>query len=211
MRITVFGASGRTGTQVVRQALALGHEVVAVVRDPARLAVDRSERLTLLTAEVTDPAEITPAIEATDAVVSALGPRPGDRPGICATGTGSVLRAMAKVGVARLVVVSASGPFVDAGDGPVTRYLAKPLLRRLLRDGFADLRAMEVEVRGSGLDWTIMRPPQLTDRPGTGRYRTSVDVNVRGGIRVSRTDVATAALRALTDPATIGHSIGVAN
>jgi putative NADH-flavin reductase len=210
MRIAVFGATGGTGVEVVRQGLAARHHVTAVVRDPARLAVRPSDRLTVLTADATDPDAIVPAVAASDAVISGLGPRRGDPAGICATGAAAIVQAMEKTGRSRLVVISASGPYVDAGDGPVNRYLAKPLLGRLLRDAFADLRRMEDRVRRSDLDWTIMRPPRLSNRSGTGRYRTAVDRNTRG-VSISRTDLATGTLRVLDEQSTVRHSIGIAN
>jgi len=84
MRLTVFGATGRIGSEVVRQALAAGHEVAAVVRDPARLAVPAGPGLGVVTADVMDPAQIGPAIKGSDAVVSALGPRKGGPPAVLA-------------------------------------------------------------------------------------------------------------------------------
>lgn len=211
MRISVFGASGGIGTEVVRQSLAGSDEVIAVVRNPAVLAVEPSDRLIVIRARVTDPEAIMPAVVAADSVVSALGPRRGDGAGICSQGTASVIRAMEKAGTERLVVVSAGGAFIDDGDGFFSRHLVKPwIVQRLFREVFADLHRMEEEVRASGLAWTIVRPPQLLNRPPTGRYRTAVDRNVRGGYQISRADVADAIRRALTDPTTIGHTIGVA-
>ncbi len=208
MRITLFGATGATGRQVIAQARDAGHRVTAVVRDPAALQPDGGW-LTVVRADVTDPESIAAPIEGADAVVSALGPRPGAPATICGDGARTIVEAMEKTGVRRLVAVSASGPYVDAGDGPVTRYVAKPILQRLLRAGFADLKRMEEIIRTSGLDWTIMRPPRLTNKPLTDRYRTAVDLNVRGGMMISRADLAAAILQALGDPATVRHSIGV--
>jgi putative NADH-flavin reductase len=75
MKLTIFGATGATGTTLVSQALAAGHEVTAVVRDPARLAVADSPRLRIVTADVMDPDAIGPAVTGADAVLSAVGPR----------------------------------------------------------------------------------------------------------------------------------------
>ena len=75
MKLTIFGATGRTGRQLTEQALAAGHEVTAVVRDPARLAGLASPRLHVLTADVLDPAAIVPAVAGADAVATAIGPR----------------------------------------------------------------------------------------------------------------------------------------
>lgn len=211
MRISVFGASGGIGTEVVRQSLAAGDEVIAVIRPAASLALESSDRLTVMRAQVTDPKAIVTAVEATDSVVSALGPRRRDGAGICSLGTASVISAMRSVGVRRLLVVSAGGAFIDKGDDFFSRTIIKPLIvQRLFRDGFVDLRVMEGEVRVSGLNWTIMRPPRLLNGPHTGRYRTAVDCNVKGGYQISRADVADAIGRALKDPTTIGHTIGVA-
>src|SRR6201996_5072401 len=113
MRVTVFGATGRIGTEVVRQALAAGHEVVAVVRDPARLAVPAGSGLGVVTADVMDPAQIGPAVKGDDAVVSGLGPRPGGPPPVLTDIPASILAALAQTGVRRLGVLSASGAFIE--------------------------------------------------------------------------------------------------
>ena len=211
MRVTVFGATGGIGTHVVRQALDAGHEVVAVVRDPARLDVPAQPGLSVVRADVMDPDAIVPAAEGANAVVSALGPRPAGPPNVCSDGAASILRAMYKTGTRRLVVVSASLYFIDAGESPVNRYLAKPIIQRILRAPAADIRRMEQEIRVSTTDWTLMRPPRLLDKPGRGRghYRTAIDRNV--GMGIARADVADAILYALADPATIGHTLGVGN
>ena len=75
MKLTIFGATGATGTSLTGQALAAGHEVTAIVRNPARLAVPAHRRLRIVTASVMDPASIAPALEGADAVISAIGPR----------------------------------------------------------------------------------------------------------------------------------------
>jgi putative NADH-flavin reductase len=207
MRVTVFGATGGIGSEVVRQGLAAGHDVVAVVRDPTRLTVPAGSGLGVVTADVMDPAQIGPAVKGSDAVVSALGPRKGVPPAVLTDGVRSILTAMADTGVRRLVAVSASGAFIEPSDPFVTRVIAKPLLQRILRDSMADTRRMEGEIWASATDWTLMRPPQLTNRPGRGRYRRMIDSNV--GRRIARADVADAVLAALADPATIGHTVGI--
>lgn len=207
MRLTVFGATGGVGTELVRQALAAGHQVTAVVRgDPSRLAVPAASGLTVFVADVTDPAAITPALEGADAVVSALGSRRGDSKSISADGVSAILAAMAKAGVGRIVVVSASGLFREAGEPPFTRYVAKPLLQSILRSGKADAHRMEDELVASTAAWTIMRPSMLVNKP-RGPYRTALDRYVSA--RTRRADVADAILVALADPATIGHRVNV--
>ncbi|MFC3979144.1 NAD(P)-dependent oxidoreductase [Streptosporangium jomthongense] len=211
MKLTVFGATGGTGRHVVEQALAAGHHVTAVVRDPARLTSTGHPRLEPVVADVMDtaaPEAVVAAVTGGDAVISALGPRPGGGGSVCADGARAIIAAMRAAGTRRLVVVTASGHIVDSGDGPVSRLLVKPMLQRLLREGFADFVRTDDAVRASGLDWTIMRPPRLTD----GRrkpYRTAVDVNVRGGILISRADLADAILATLAVPETVGHTVSL--
>jgi uncharacterized protein YbjT (DUF2867 family) len=212
MKMTVFGASGGTGTQVVAQALDAGHDVLAVVRDPARLAVPARPNLEVAVADVMDPGSIIGAVTGRDAVVSAIGARGRARQptAVCTDSARSIALAMQTAGSRRLLVVSASGPFTE-GDSPVMRYLAKPIGQRVLRYNFADFVAMEAVVRDSGLDWTIVRPPALTDKPLTGRYRTRRELNVRRGFRVSRADVAHLILAVSGDPGTYQAAIFLAS
>jgi len=207
MRITVFGASGASGQQLVEQALAAGHRVTAVVRDPAKLpARVPSGGLDVVRADVMDPDAIAPAVAGSDVVISALGPRPKATEPVCAPGAESIVAAMRASGARRLVVIAASGYIDDPADGFLTGSIAKPIVRRLLRRPFADMAHADEIVSGSGLDWTIMRPPRLTNGKRK-TYRTVVDRTV--GSTLSRADLAAATLAAAGDPATIGHAIGV--
>jgi uncharacterized protein YbjT (DUF2867 family) len=79
-----------------------------------------------------------------------------------------------------------------------------------MRERYADLARMEDLLRESGLDWTIYRPPRLTNRRLTGRYRTALGRNLRGGVTISRADVAQAMLRALREPGTVRQEVGIA-
>jgi putative NADH-flavin reductase len=211
MKLTVFGATGGTGKEVVRQALDAGHQVAAVVRDPARLPISHSA-LEVVTADVTDPESLRPALAGREAVISALGPRGKKEVGIASRALRSIVRAMEANDVRRLVVISAVpvGP-VPEGEMFLYRSVALPLLRRILRDVYADLAAMEEEVRRSAVEWTIVRPPRLTDKPLTGSYRRVVGGNVPRGYTISRADVAHAMLAVLDDPATVKQAVGVAN
>jgi putative NADH-flavin reductase len=164
MKLTIFGASGATGTSLVEQAVAAGHEVTAVVRDPARLAVPAQQRLRTVTADVMDPPAITPAVAGADAVISAVGPRGTGPTTVIQDSVRSIIAAMRKTGTRRLLQVSGS-VVADEGESPYLRYLLKPVARRtFLRHVCADMRLGEDEIRESNLDWTIFRPPSLTGR-----------------------------------------------
>ena len=91
------------------------------------------------------------------------------------------------------------------------RHLANPVVKAALREHYADLARMEEVLRDSDLDWTVVRPPRLTDKPVTGTYRTAHGQNVRRGIFVSRADVAHYMLYALNQPKTFQRTVGIAN
>jgi uncharacterized protein YbjT (DUF2867 family) len=218
MRITVIGASGGIGREVVRQAVAAEHEVTAVVRDSPRSAAALREwervpvgapgRLQVAVVDSVSPGALVGAVSGRDAVVSALGPqgRSAD-PTINSRGVRAAVMAMQEAMVTRIVAVSAAPLFHD---GPL---LFRTVLRRLawatLREHYADLERMELVLRESGLHWTTVRPPKLSDRPGTGRPRLTVDRAAPGAV-VPRADVAAAILAVLPDPASVGHAVGIA-
>jgi putative NADH-flavin reductase len=222
VNITVFGATGRIGAELVRQAIDAGHRVTAVVRDPAGLAGVRPDRV--VTAAVTSVAaeELVTAVACADAVLSALGPRSRADTGITETATTAIVRAMKASDARRIIVVSAAPvsttpspgrpkpPRRDPGEGFVMRTILTPMIQRVLADNYADLARMEDVLRDSGLDWTSIRPPRLSDTPRTGRYRTAVGQNLRGGMKIARADVADLMLEVIDRPETFGHAIGIA-
>jgi putative NADH-flavin reductase len=211
MKLTIFGATGATGTIITGQALAAGHEVTAIVRDPARLAIPDHQRLRIVTANVMDPASIAPALDGADAVISSIGPRGTGPTTIIADSVRSIIQAMDKTGTRRFVQVSGS-IVADDGESPYMRYLVKPVARRtFLRHVCADMRSGEDEIRHSDLDWTILRPPALTGKAATGTYRTAIDRNLPHGFNVSRADLAACILALLDDPATLHRHVSIAN
>ncbi|MBI4920273.1 MAG: SDR family oxidoreductase [Devosia nanyangense] len=212
MKISVFGASGGVGRRVVEQLLAAGHEVTAVVRDPGRMTSAGSKLRIIAIPDLGNQQAIIAAVQGQDAVVSGIGPRSTRDGPVASTATASILGAMRAAGVRRLVTVSAA-PVGDmpADEGLFARLILYPLARTLLRRVFEDLGKMETDMWRSGLDCTAVRPPRLTDGPLTGRYRRRVGGSVPRGTVISRADTAHAMVAALSDPATIGQPVGVAN
>ncbi|MEV0405129.1 NAD(P)H-binding protein [Actinoallomurus sp. NPDC050550] len=222
MKLTIFAATGGIGRQLLEQALAAGHDVTAVARNPRSLGT----KARTITADLTaaDPAVLASAVAGSDAVLSGLGPRnPRSEAGIASRGTKAIVTAMKATGARRLVVVSAAPigtvpspghpnpPKHDPGDGFFMRHLGSRFAGAMFREHYADLALMEDIVRDSGLDWTISRPPQLKDKPLTGTYRTARGQNVRGGVSVSRANVAHHMLAVLEQPATIHQIFGIAD
>jgi putative NADH-flavin reductase len=220
MKLTIFAATGGIGRQALDQAIAAGHAVTVVVRNPKSLPA----AVHTVTADLArpDPDALASAIEGADAVLSGLGPRSNSEAGIASRGTLAIVVAMKATGVRRVVVVSAapigtvaspdrpSPPKHDPGDGFFVRHLLSRVPKTLFRQQYADLAVMEDVVRRSGLDWTILRPPRLTDNALTGAYRTAVSQNVRRGLRVSRADVAHLMLDVLNQPETVHQTVGIA-
>lgn len=212
MKLTVFGATGGIGGHVVAQALETGCTVTAVVRDRARLAVPDQPQLHVVTVDgLTAPGPLEPALLGSDAVISGVGPSSRKQAGVAAVATRAIIAAMAAAGVRRIVTVSAVpvGP-IPAEEAFVRRRIAYPIIGRLLRPVYDDLAAMEADLRRSGTEWTVVRPPRLDDKPLTGRYRLAFGANVPNGAFVSRADVAHAMLALLADPRAVNEAVGVA-
>ncbi|GAB3658678.1 NAD(P)-dependent oxidoreductase [Glycomyces tarimensis] len=220
MQLTVIAATGATGRHVLGQALEAGHDVTAVARSPHKL--DAGVRAVKADLARPDSGALAEAVTGADAVVSALGATSRTEAGVAERGTAALIEAMRAAGTGRLVVLSAAPigtvptaarpgkPRHDPGDGFWLRRAAT-VLKRVLREHYADLAAMEDLVQDSGLDWTIVRPPQLTDGPRTGAYRTAIGHQPRNGWRISRADLAEAMLAALERPETSRRVLGVAN
>jgi hypothetical protein len=127
-----------------------------------------------------DPQAIAGAVAGADAVISALGP-PGRGPtSILTDSTPSIITAMNDAGTTRLITISGS-MVDDTGDGPLLRYIAKPITRRILKNACADMISAENAIHASQLDWTILRPPRLTDTAAAGKWRTALNRNVPHG------------------------------
>ncbi|MET9045046.1 NAD(P)H-binding protein [Streptomyces sp. NPDC004362] len=224
MKLTIFAATGGIGRHLLEQAVASGHDVTAVVRDPRPLT-GRAGRFDVITADLAAPDAdlLASAVEGRDAVLSGLGPRrPKADAGITSHGTRAIVAAMQATGARRLAVVSASPigtvpspdrphpPKHDPGDGFFMRHLGSPLARTMFRAHYADLALMEDILRRSDLEWTVSRPPRLTDKPLSGAYRTAIGRNPRGGVLVSRADVAHHMLRVIDQPETVRRTVGIA-
>jgi len=208
MKLVVLGATGGVGLEIVRQAIERGHSVTAFVRSPERLKPFQ-DRITVKQGDLLNSSELERAIEGHDAVLSGFGPRVP-----IARADANLLRdfaaalktAMQHAVVRRVVIVSTAFLFKDSILPPTY------LFGRLFFPGVViDAAAMEQLVMQSGLDWTIVRPPQLTDKPFTGKYRVRTGHLPRFGFNISRADVAHSFLKTVEDPASIRKIVGVSN
>lgn len=182
MRLFVLGATGGTGRAIVDQALARGHRVVAFARSPERLGMH--ENLVRTQGDPRRSADLVPALAGCDAVVSALGRRTNADRSLLADCARATIDAMKTAGVPRLIIVSLALLFPNIG------VLGAFLRRYVFADVLRDSREMESIVTTSDVEWTIVRPPRLTNGPHTQRYRVKRDGLPAGGSSVSRSDLA---------------------
>ncbi|MQY05631.1 NAD(P)-dependent oxidoreductase [Actinomadura macrotermitis] len=207
MNVLIVGAAGRTGGLLVDRALAEGHTVTALARDPGKVPGPRAG-LTAVRADVLEPAALTGPMSGQDAVVVALGVRGRGATTVFSAGCGNVIAAAEAAGVRRLVAMSSAG--LDTGHLPQPQRLVTRLVVGLAyREIHADLARMEEAVRASALDWTILRAPMLKDGGPTGAYRVAVGGHLDRPGPVDRADVADWIVRDLREPATFGQFVEI--
>lgn len=208
MDLVVLGATGATGLEIVREAVEHGHAVTAFVRSPERLR-PFADQIKVTQGDLLNSEELVGVIRGHDAVVSGFGPRlpvaEADTHLLQQFAT-ALTAAMQRAGVTRVVVESVAFLFKDAIIPPAYVF------GRLLFPGIvADASAMEGIFRESSLDWTLVRPPELTDKPYTGKYRVREGHLPAFGFKISRADVADFMLKAVENHAASRKIVGVSN
>jgi putative NADH-flavin reductase len=200
MKLFVIGATGRTGQEIVQQALARGHEVTAFVRSPEKIT-SKPQRLTVVKGDAMDENQLFNAMQNHDAVLSTLGPREVFKPSSTLHDSAvATTRAMSRAGVKRLVVLSAAAHFPG-----IPNRIASFIMRNHMRDSLA----MEEVVQAKGLDWTIARPPRLTQQ-GYRSYRSRDGVAPKMGFTLSRKAVAAFMLDAIEQGKHLHKIVGIA-
>lgn len=192
MNLAVLGASGRTGRHLVEQALADGHTVAALVRDPAKLPL-KHDRLRLVVGDALDAERIDELVRGRDAVLNALGPVKGGPDDLLARSTRLLADAMTRHGVRRVVVEGGAGMRVPEDHPGLGGRIVGGLVARLIPKQVADKRAQMEILRDAGLDFVIVRAPVLTDGPLTRTYRLGFP-DMGPGAKIGRADIAHAML-----------------
>src|SRR5712692_3733130 len=208
MKLIVLGATGGTGLEIVRRAIEHGHSVTAFVRSPERLK-PFGDRVTVQQGDLLKSDELERVIQGHDAVVSGFGPRaPVSKAdaNLLQQFAVALTGAMLHAGVRRVVVESVAFLFRDSIVPPAY------LLGRLFFAGtVADAAAMEWVFGETELDWTIVRPPRLTDKPSTGKYRVREGHIPHFGFTISRADVADFMLKSVENHLAIRNIVGLCN
>ncbi len=187
-RILVLGATGGTGRLIVAQALARGHDVAVLVRS-AEKAKDLGN-VTVIVGDARDEQALRRAVKGRDAVVSAIGSSvsPFREVTLFSTATKALIAAMKAEGAKRLVAITGIGAGNSVGHGGF--LFDRVIFPLLLRKVYADKNRQEAIIRDSGLDWVLVRPAILSNKPGRGDVRALTDLSHFHGGSIAREDVA---------------------
>ncbi len=169
MKITIFGATGGTGTHLVQQALQRGHQVVAYARTPSKLAI-KHHNLRIVEGDIQDKDRVADAIEGADGVINAIGPTPNSPDDLMETAAQNILQGMKTHAVDRLIWSTGAG-VRSPQDEPTLMHKAFGLLLKVISPKVLENSRKGVElIQDSDLKWTIARAPMLTDESEPGNY-----------------------------------------
>ena len=211
MRLTIFGATGATGMELVRQGLTQGHALTCLVRNPTDAKLPA--QVIQVQGDVRDVDAVARAIAGSDAILSAVGSRSLRERGLLDSASANMLAGMKGHGVRRLIVLGAAGAglrALDSNQSALTRVAFAIVARTLLRHPFQDQEAQERRLQASEVDYTIVRPPRLTNGPYTGRYRIEADTLPPAAKSTARADVADFMLKQLSDGRFVRRGVYIA-
>ena len=195
MKVLIIGATGATGKILMREALAQGHEVTALARNPSAVAPE-DHRLRVVEGNALDESSVEAAVAGQDAVLLALGTRSTRPTTLFSESTHNVIGAMDKHGVRRLVCITGIG--VGDSKGHVGFLYDRIIRPFVVRNVYEDKERQEEAIEQSDLEWVIVRPAQLTDEPARGEYRVFLGGSYTA-TKISRADVAAFMLAQVTE------------
>jgi len=208
LTIALFGATGRTGRRVLADALAAGHQVRALARDPGRLTPQ--PELTVLAGDVLDPDAVDRTVTGADAVISCLGNAGLQEPGVAVSqGIRNIIAAMQAHGITRILNVAGGGILLTA-DGTMLRS-ESPTFPPIFRKTSEQHRLAWEALRDSVLEWTTVATPDIPDGEATGTARILADHMPPGGKSLTTGEVAAFLLRELTARQFVRRRVGMAN
>ncbi len=187
--ISVFGASGKTGLCVVKQALANSYKINALCRNPDAIPF-KNTSLKIFTGSLLDKIVVHKTIEGSDAVICVFGPMKPYNDIFCAEATENIITAMLSLGIRRLICQT--GALI--GKTPVRRSLFMRFLMKTYNGKFPESardRDMQEElIMKSSMDWTIVKPPRLSNGKRKGKYSTGENLKVSAFSSATREDAA---------------------
>jgi len=205
--VAVFGASGATGCVLLARMAEQGVTARVLVRDPA--ALQTHARLAVLSGALHDPAAVRATLQGCQAAVCVFGPRPPYVDVFCEQATATIVAAMCELGVRRLVCQTG---------GMIGDYRAnRTFMFQWMTDAFnrhaplvaQDRAGQEREVKKSGLEWTLVKPPRLTDAQPRGHWQTGTNLCLGMLSSIARADLAAFLLQETLDPQYAGEAVFV--
>ena len=210
MKIVIFGATGKTGLEIIEQAIEEGHEVTAFVRNRAQLNGHDDNTLNVVVGDALDAEAVEKAIVGQDIVLSALGARVGQKVGVVRSeGTRNIVNAMQKHNVQRLIAISTIG----IGDTPQRMSgFTHFVLRRIIgQERLAEAELQEQIVTDSPLAWTLVRPPRLVNGAVTHSYDADPLLHTGFSASLRRADLADFMLQQTTSDRFVRQHVTVVN
>ncbi len=207
MNIAILGASGETGTQLIEQALARGHNIIGLARTPENIAF-ADPRVTKRQADGFDADSVVAGLAGADAVITTVGKKnlADKRFNLSTAAHAAVLAGMQQHGIRRLLAISSTGAAQIKRDG-----IRRNIYLFLRRKYYGDMHAMEQQVLAAGVDATVLRAPFLVNGPAEQRYNIILEESYPNGSKVSRADLAQFALDAIEQGTYIGQVVAIAN
>ncbi len=213
MKLAIFGGTGRTGQHLVRQAIKAGYQVAALARNPEKFDTFsrfQNDPLMVIEGNITDPVCLDQVIRGAGAVISVLGPTSNEPTFEVSQGMELILAAMKQHGVKR-IIISAGAGVGDPEDSPkLFNRLMNVLLKATAKNVYMDMLKTVDLVRSSGLEWTVVRAPMLTDDPKLGHVKVGM-VGKGMGARISRADMADFILQQVNSSEQIGKAPAISN
>ena len=207
--VAVFGGSGRTGLPTLRRLLDAGYTVRALARQPARIPLTH-ERLTVVPGDFTHAGDVAGVIAGTQAVINLVGHVKGSPPDVLATGLAHVVHAMRAQGVRRIINLTGAGVAFPKDEPKLIDRVFRLVMRTFFKDIIRDATESSFVLRASGLDYTNVRAPRLTEAPAQG---TPLRVGYVGQISSSltREDLAGFLVEVLRDDRYVADEPAVSN
>jgi putative NADH-flavin reductase len=213
MKVSIFGASGRVGLLLAERCLEAGHDVTVLLRTPGGFPLRERERVRVLEGSVFDPPAVRQTVEGADVVLSALGARSLRKEDVLERAVPLIVTAMRQTQVSRIIVLGSAGALQDSlRKQPAWRrwLVQKIVYNTVLKWAVASQIAQWHTLSASGLDFTMVMPPMLTDGRARGSYRVDGEALPPGAIRIARADVADFMVQQIASPAWVGKGVYIA-
>jgi putative NADH-flavin reductase len=208
MKVSIFGASGATGLLLTARCLAAGYEVTALLRTPASFPY--RDQIRTVKGNAFDPLAVRKTVESADVVLSALGARSLRKEDVLERGIPLVVSAMQQAGLRRIIALGSAGALSDSlKKQPAWRrwFVQKIVYNTFLKWAVASQISQWQTLSTSGLDWTMVMPPMLTNGSARGVYRIDGEALPRNAMRIARSDVADFMMQQIGNPQWVGKGV----